>query len=751
MSAITRGIVLVLLGSCLFAGHSSAQGGGGAPSKDALQQGSPAALPQNSSREQMWPAPTAEDWKKPCLVHWQRTWDDAVAVSKETGKPILICVNMDGEIASEHYAGIRYRDPSIVALYDPYVCVIASVYRHNPRDYDEQGKRILCPRFGTVTCGEHIWIEPTLFDKYFEGRRIAPRHIMVELDQKEVYDVYYAWDTQTIFTALKTGIANRPPPPDIANLDRPLDQKVTSRESGDRAAVEARYLAGTPEERRELLRIVVAHPGANSTDLLRLAVHGLDLELARLARQSLAQTSDPAAIDLILDALRVPLDGAEREALIAALVRIGENSPRARTLAAVFKALGQRSEALDSEGWSKALTAASARAKETTVPELETQLANHEYVAAARPDDATARLEFAETVLEHALKARNDKRFARLELEDAQRSALEAERLGAKGWRVDAAIALAAARLGDLDQARARAEKAIQNLPADVQGWSAAEVLALFAEGRQEAIQKAVREKREWPAQWLSDANAAWSVLERHPLAADRHYAVHYDFLLQLGAFAQASSLLDAGLERFPSSWAMHERLRGRILREKGADGLESAYAELLATKTAWKELEWFAGYASITAAEFLRKASRPDEALAAYARAIAHYERCISANPDTRSTSDHYAALALAGRARLFYERHEEEQAVTELLAALVRKPEAAGSLDGLNLSPADTSRTLRDRLVALKRDDLVARLDAALAKIPPELLQLPAYEREVPDGGPEGRRPRRGAPAPR
>jgi tetratricopeptide (TPR) repeat protein len=656
---------------------------------------------------------------------------------------------MDGEIASEHYAGIRYRDPSIVALYEPYVCVIASVYRHNPRDYDEQGRRIPCPRFGGVTCGEHIWIEPLLFEKYFEGKRIAPRHIMIELDQAEVYDVYYAWDTQTIFTALKTGISNRPPPPDVTRLDRPLEQRVTSRDSGDRLAVEQAYLSGTTEQRRELLRIVVAHPTASSTDLLRLAVHGLDLELARLARRALAQSSDPGAIDLILDALRVPLDTAEREALVAALVRIGEKSARARTLAAVFQGLGQRSDTLDTEGWNKALAAAGAPAKGSETPQLESQLVTQEYAAAARPGDALARLEFAESVLEHALRSQGDRRFARLELEDAQRSALEAEKLGARGWRVDAAIALAVARLGDREQAYQRAEAAIKSLPPDAQGWSAAEVLALFAEGRQEAIQKAIREKREWPSQWLSDANAAWGVLERHTLALDRHFAAHHDFLLQLGAFAQASGVLDAGLARFPSSWAMHERLRGSILREKGVDGLEAAYAELLGSKPGWKDLEWFAGFASIVTAEFQRKASRMDEALAAYQRALAHYERCIAANPETRPTSDHYAALALAGRARVFYERHEEEQAVGELLASFARKPEAAGSLDGLNLSPADTSRTLRARLVSLRRDDLVARLDAALAKIPPELLQLPAYERDTPDTG-EGRRPPRRGPPP-
>ena len=147
------------------------------------QEGRPPTGAANGmTREQMWYAPTAEDWAKPVLIQWQRSWEDAVAVSQQTGRPILVCVNMDGEIASEHYAGVRYRQPEIAELFEPYVCVIASVYRHNPRDYDEQGRRIPCPRLGGVTCGEHIRIEPIVFEKFLDGVRVSPRHIMVVLD-----------------------------------------------------------------------------------------------------------------------------------------------------------------------------------------------------------------------------------------------------------------------------------------------------------------------------------------------------------------------------------------------------------------------------------------------------------------------------------------------------------------------------------------------------------------------------------------
>src|SRR5690606_41885220 len=88
------------------------------------QEGVP--QPQGLVPEQMWYAPTAADWAKPVQIRWQRTWADAVRLSQQTKKPILVCVNMDGEIASEHYAGVRYRDPEIAKLFEPYVCVMAS-------------------------------------------------------------------------------------------------------------------------------------------------------------------------------------------------------------------------------------------------------------------------------------------------------------------------------------------------------------------------------------------------------------------------------------------------------------------------------------------------------------------------------------------------------------------------------------------------------------------------------------------------
>ena len=727
-------LALPLLGALAPAAPARQTGGGGGG--------------QGVDRERMWYAPTAEDWKKPVLITWQRTWEDAVEVSRATGKPILVCVNMDGEIASEHYAGVRYRMPEIAALYEPYVCVIASVYRHNPRDFDPQGRRIECPRFGTVTCGEHIAIEPGLFERFFEGTRVAPRHIGVELDGAETYDVYYAWDTASVFEAIRAGVRDRPAPPPVADRgERTPPELVASRDVADRVAVEEAYLSADRDGRRAIVESAVRQVEKAPWGVLRLALFDLDLELNRLARQALARATDEGAVDLVLEALRVPLPEAERQELVAALERLGASSSRARALASVHRGLTARSSAVDVDGWSSSLAGAEYPAPkdwETLQSRVEGQAA----AARTRPDDAAARLELAEASLALAVDPETaqilaaDRStasvYASLMFEDARRAALEAEELGASGWRLDAALAVASYYLGDLETAYARAEEAVGALPAGEQSWNAMASLALFAEARRKALDEAIQRKEAWPQEWISDVHSAYSVLARHPLGADYHVAAHHDFLRAWGAPGRAVRVLDEGLARFPDSWALHHRLRDRILEERGVAGLEAAYEDLLAEEGASPNLAWYAGYASIVAAEFHRRAGDDPAARGAYGRALEHYARSGQANPESRDSADHYAALALAGRARIALQAGELEAALADLLASFERRPQAAGTLDGLNLSPADTSRTLRARLAEADRADLVARLDEALARLDPQLLLLPAYERNLPDAAP-------------
>ncbi len=732
MSPSRRHLVLALAATAALAA------GLGAGVEPAVAQDQP---PQGAAREAMWRAPTDEDWAKPVLITFQRSWDDAVAVSKETGKALLVCVNMDGEIASEHYAGVRYRQPDITQLYAPYVCVIASVYRHTTKDYDEQGRRVLCPRFGSVTCGEHISIEPLLFEKFLKPDRVAPRHVMVELDGSETYDIYYANDTASVFKAIEDGIAGRTTPTrDIVRGDRPITERVGSRDIEDRRAVEAAYRQGDQDARRALLDAARTNPAADPVELLRLAVFGFDPELSKVARAALAETQSPAATDVIAEALRVPMDATEREALLAALERLGSSSRRAQWLAVVHRGLSGKSGEIDVTGWAEALgAAAESRAGSGSYAPpsdwfvLEAKQTAQAAICRARPDDGPARVELALASLALAFEAprtfRNDTRTARMferhMFDEARSAAREAERLGVDDWRTTGVLALASYYGGETDAAYPLAESAVKRMPPGEPSWNAMAIVTIYAESRFKAIKAAVRAKEKWPPQWLTDLHAAYSVLLQHPLGTADQVVWHYDFLDWLRAYHRASRVLSEGLARFPSSSVLHNRHRTLVLRQKGPEGLQAAYDAMLAAQEPAADLHWFAGYASSVAAEFHRRARGVDKAMASYERSIRHFDAAIEANAESKASADHYAAFAHAGRSRLAYQQDDDTLALAEIVASFTRSPATAGSRDGMGFTPAETGQMLLARLQEREKTAEAIVLQDALGQLDPEFLR--------------------------
>lgn len=706
------------------------------------QEGVPA--PPGLVPEQMWPAPTAADWQKPVPIQWQRTWDDAVRLSQATRRAILVCVNMDGEIASEHYAGIRYRDPEIAALYEPYVCVIASVYRHTPRDHDEQGRRIPCPRFGCVTCGEHIAMEPVVFEKFLDGKRIAPRHIMVELDGSESYDVFYTWDTQSVFDTLRDGISNRNVQvTPIVRGDRSLLEKLQSPDSRDRTEIERTFVDADAAQRRALLDAAVAQGERAPVELLRMAAYGLDPQLAQQARRGMQAATDPGAVDLLADTLRAPLVPDERQQLVQALGRLGATSTRARTLATAHQGL-LGDGAIDTRRWSAAL-APGTYAPAPIDGDVAASAQRRDDALAAHPDDPELMLDVAEASLLQALSTGTDdtrggvrqaERVRRLLFADAERQTAAARERGAGGWRPAALRAVIAYQQDRRREAYELAVEAAPSLPPDAPGRLAMEVLALFAEARQEAIVGAVRAHADWPPQWTADVHAAYAVLGRHPFGRDVHIAHHYDFLQFFGA-ADTDAVLDRGLERFPASPALHQRLRARLLERKGPDGLEADYERRLAADGAPATLPWFAGYASLVAAEAHRRGGERQAAVAAYWRGMSHfgaYRQAVG-----REDGAHYEAMAMAGIGRLQLEAGALPQCLESLQRAFTLAPLAAAAVDGLGVTAVQTADMLRARATESGADELVTALDAALAQLPAAALEPPEYEQAS-----RGRRPR-------
>ena len=697
--------------------------------------------------EQMWYAPTAADWQKPVAIRWQRTWEDAVRLSQQTKRPILVCVNMDGEIASEHYAGVRYRDPEIAKLWEPYVCVMASVYRHTPRDHDDQGRRIPCPRLGTVTCGEHIALEPLVYEKFLDGKRISPRHIMVELDGKEVYDVFYTWDTKSVFDTLRDGIQKRAiQAPPIVKGDRSLKEKIESPDSQDREEVEQLFAKADAQQRAAMLAAAVAAGDKAPIELLRQAAFGLDPDLAQKARQGMLVAADPNAVELIADTLQAPMAADERQSLAKSLRRFA--SSRAQSLAAAHAGLADGKTAIDGAKWTAAISAqdyAAAAADRDRAAEA----AARDAALAAKPESADARLDVAESSLLLAYEttastARGGERLAQsqrqLALDDCARNLDAAQKLGAQGWRPAALRALLARQRNDDGKAYELAIAAAPQLPPDAPGRVAMELLALFAEARQEAIVAAVRGKRDWEPAWMNDIHTAYSLLAKHPLGTDAQVAHHFDFLMFFGA-PDTDGVLARGLQRFPASALLHERLRGRLLRG-GPDALEAKYAERCAVADAAPTETWFAGYASLVAGEAHRQKSSADAAMACYERAL---QRFAAYRERTADDASHFVAVAHGGIARLLLQRGDLGGCFAALQRSFAANPAAAAAVDGLGITTMQTAEMLKGRALDAKDEALLRQLEAALQALPAESFELPEYERASRGQG-AGRRGRRG-----
>ncbi len=726
------------------ASRSAARGRGLGPLPAALALFLPAALAGGAAaqtarrlpREKIWPAPTAEDWKKPVAVRWQRTWEDALAVARAARLPILVCVNMDGEIASEHYAGVVYRRPETRRLFAGYVPVVASVYRHNPRDHDEKGRRIPCPRFGTVTCGEHIAIETLLYEKYFDGKRIAPRHLRIDLEGAKSFDVMLTWDVVSVLTAIREGAGKTPPITERGDRD-PVDL-VASRDSRDRERVEKAFLEADPGGKRRLLEAAFRHPEAAPGGLLRLALHELDPGLVDLALRALARTDSPDLTALLYEALNSTPKGPRREALLATLRRLAERSVLARRLSAVEAAASGSSGPLDLARWRRGLEtpAGAAPADRGRLAARLDALETRSY----RPDPR-AKLEFAAANVELALDPSSraplrlglgsKRSFASLLLEDAERAAREALSLGASDWHLHAVLAVTAQGLGRPREALAHAVRAVPAIPPGEGSRLAMKTLETFAYERQREIIRRIRAGKRWPHSWIRDLHAAYAVLDRHPFGTDRHFADHYDFLHWLKAHGPAARCLRQGLERFPASPLLHARLRRHLLRRKGPEGLEREYRSRLAASPQARGLPYQAALASLAAAEAYRRAREPGRARDAYDRALDLFRTAGERDPATEPSCAHGRSLALAGKARIALEAERWIEAAELCLAAFAERPESAAARDGLNLSAVDTAKMCLTRLREAGEDEAARRLAEGLGELDPALLALPPFER--------------------
>jgi hypothetical protein len=641
-------------------------------------------------------------------IAWQRNLADALATQQATGLPLLLVVNMDGEVFNERFANDVYRDPEFIALTAGYVCVVAAPERHTPFDYDSFGNRVPCPRFGGCTCSEHILIEPLLFERFFNGRRNAPRHVGVAPDGKVLFDRYLDDSMQTAIEAIRK---HRTAGKDAPGASQEVGELLRRRDATARSCLERLYRDGDAASRQRLL--AAAGDADNLPfDLLRLGLRAADDATFTAAAHALAKVATgDARIDLE-DAL-ARIAPAAASPLLAKLGQLGASDPATARLAAHLEsALESDPEALSPTWrapWAKPAFDGSDRQT------IEAELDRCEARLRQAADDAKARLCLgtAQLALGRWLAAHGE-RGPEMWFEDARRSAAKLSHASVAA----PALALAAAAAwfgGDTAGAAAAVPPALAapSAEAPIDGWLAATFLevvlpqwAQLAYGRLEGSPTALVNVE------LARTRAVLALLAERGGTAETGPLAGIGLLEFCGLRQPARLATERLLAQFPASTAAHERWRNRLRIDLGAEATMAAYERHVAAAADRPTAEWFAGLAAFLVAEQYEREQRGDDAAAARASTIAHFERSATANPDYADSANHYLVLALAGGVERKFAANDLAGAVDDLVKAHALRPASLDETDGLQQKPRAIGQRLRRALLARGETELANRL---------------------------------------
>ncbi|HEX5050539.1 MAG TPA: hypothetical protein VFZ65_02090 [Planctomycetota bacterium] len=631
------------------------------------------------------PAPAAPAGNQPQHVEWQRSLADALAVQKATGLPLLIAVNMDGEVFNERFANTTYKDPEFITSTRGYVCVVASPDRHTERDYDALGNRVECPRFPGCTCSEHINIEPELFARYFNGNRNAPRHVGVSPDGKILFDRFLDTSMQTAIDAIAKH-RGRPKDKDLA-VPTSVEQLFHRRDAASRRALEQRYRAGDPSTRTALLS-AAAKADNEPFDLLRMALRDTP-QAFELAAAALANVATKDALIDLEDALARTDDAATTKSLLARLLQLGKTDKAAARLYSHF---AWNDAARLPPPWRSQWAAPAFDA--TDRASIEAVLDRAEPVLRQKPDDDATRL--AEATSQAALAsllAREGGKGVELWFEDAQRNAAKIA-TDALQAEAKAVVALAAWQRGDADGSQKAVALALSTVNGDRQpdAWLAARFLGTVMQTAAAAAYGKVNADAEANLHpEIERVELALRLLTERK-ALDETACLAGIGLLEYAQLRQrARQHLRALVAAFPASPAVHERWRNRLLIDLGAEVMREHYAAFVASAPASDKAsaEWFGGYAALVAGEQHTRDARRDVALSAYTEAIERFARCAAGNADFADSANHFAVLSLAGRATLRQANGDSEGAVADLLKAAELRPASLDESDGLQRKP--------------------------------------------------------------
>lgn len=653
-------------------------------------------------------SPVAQTPGNGARIEWQRSLDDALAVQKATGLPLLIVVNMNGEVFNDRFATVTYLDPAFVESTRGYVCLVCSPDRHNERDYDAEGNRIECPRFPGCTCSEHNNVEPLVYERWFNGKRNAPRHVGVSPDGKVMFDRYL---DQSMATAIEA-IAKHRGTPKNTPLPTNVNELFTRCDAAARHALEQQFRSGDVATKKALLT-AAAKATNRPFDLLRMALRSDDDTIFSLAATALAAVATKEALIDVEDALARADDTTVRSALIACLQKMDD--PMAQRLG---KHAAPVTPPAPPGPWNAPWRTPSFDANDRA--SIEAELDRCEAALKATPDDSTMRLRLATAQAAFAtLLIRDGGKGIEFWLEDAVRSARKVTATELR-TEVEGLLSFVYHMQGD-DVAAAQAITAASHAPRPahpIEPWLATRALAtgVVIDARTVFANGDSAKSRDLRAEVERTVLALTLAASRNAMLGEDDWLAASGLLEIAGLRHDARGCLVQALASLPGSQRLHERWRARLLVDLGAEAMRRSYAKFVDGTQDKATAEWFAGYAALVAAEQHTRDARSPLAIAAYGDAIERFTKSKTGGADFEDTANHFLVLALAGRAPLRLAKGEAEGAVDDLVRAAALRAASLDDDDGLQRKPRAIASRIQRELEQQGKTELAAKLKPLL-----------------------------------
>ena len=601
------------------------------------------------------------------LMPWQRSLEDALALSQETGKPLLICVNTDGEAASDNLAFDRYRDPAFIELASGFIPLLASPQSHTDRAFDTRGSRIECTRFGRLLCSEHIEKEPVLYERYFNGQRIAPRHVGVAPDGTILFDLVLLQDLTIVDDALRAHGKFDVALPDAGALS--VEELLASHDAAARTRLADRFRSEDVEGRLKLV--------ARAASPTRPAVHAEVLTLglydgSALVRSAAAIRAVSAMSEDLLDfAPRIRWIAADdktlRRDLAKSLAALAERTTdankqiRARRLARLFGA-AEGARSLDVPRWRIAgagMAPSNTAADLNDVAALDAALGELDALLRADRHDPELNAMVAETTLRKALLAiqgigGGNPQFS---LQDAVAFAERSLDRAPAHAHARATLARAQYWLNQPAEAADNAALALHALGPKADSRLTGELLDVLAKARTSTLYPQLGTEEGWPAQWLTQVVDATLAQIAHADCTEAQAIAGASLFENLEDYANQAEYLRLAIQRFPASADLHSWLRWQVLRDgdgerSSAAALEHAYDDLDSPTVEPALWRWYVAVAQKVAAETYAQEGDAAASTAAYHAALEAFGQVAELNPDyaesvTASVEEIRTALA--------------------------------------------------------------------------------------------------------